>query len=231
MCQPGLREYLGLHLTIGLLACVGLLLVFGAIAHFAVGGNQPAFALDRCVGLALRDVREESPALRDAAIVATELGAVQWMACFSLAVALVLLWKRQRQLAAVWLICVVGGALLNSQVKDIFHQPRPWFADPWVREASTPSFPSGHSAGAMVGYGLLAYLLLRALKRPWARAAAVAGLALLILAVGFSRIFLGAHWLSDVLGGLTIGACWLAACVSALETIRRRPKKALPPRP
>jgi undecaprenyl-diphosphatase len=69
---------------------------------------------------------------------------------------------------------------------------------------------------------MLGYLLLRRLQRRWARIVAVTGLGLLILAVAFSRIYLGAHWFSDVLGGLAVGTAWLAITVTPLEIVRRR---------
>src|SRR5262249_56884002 len=86
-------------------------------------------------------------------------------------------------------------------------------------------FASGHWMGSIIGYGLLAYVLV--LLLPWrrAKAAVVVALAVLILGIGFSRIYLGAHWLTDVIGGFTLGACWLAVCVAILETFRRRPAR------
>jgi undecaprenyl-diphosphatase len=76
--------------------------------------------------------------------------------------------------------------------------------------------------GSITAYGLLAYLALRVLHRRWLRVGLVALLASLILAIGFSRVYLGAHYLSDVIGGFALGGAWLTACISGIEVARRR---------
>jgi undecaprenyl-diphosphatase len=73
---------------------------------------------------------------------------------------------------------------------------------------------------------MLAYLLLTLSPRRWLRYAAVTGLALLILTIGFSRMYLSAHWFTDVLGGFTLGAAWAAFWIAFLECGRRRSRRA-----
>jgi membrane-associated phospholipid phosphatase len=73
---------------------------------------------------------------------------------------------------------------------------------------------------------LSSYFLVLVLRRAWIRLLAVSGLTLLVLAIGFSRVYLGAHYLSDVLGGYAVGGLWLTACMTAVETVRRRPRKS-----
>ena len=124
-----------------------------------------------------------------------------------------------RLLAAVWLIAGAGAGLLNFAPKNFYDRPRPPFKDSWVYE-SNQSFPSGHSTGSLVIYGLLAYLLLLVLSGRRTRGAVVAGTVLLVLAIGFSRVYLGAHYFSDVVGGYCVGAAWLIVCISAVESVR-----------
>jgi undecaprenyl-diphosphatase len=128
---------------------------------------------------------------------------------------------------AIWLIAGAGAGLLNQALKYFYDRPRPPFKDLWVYE-SNQSFPSGHSLGSLVVFGLLAYLL--ALLLDWrGRAAVLGGTGLLILTIGFSRIYLGAHYFSDVLGGFCVGAAWLGVCISAIESVRLHPRHGRPP--
>lgn len=77
--------------------------------------------------------------------------------------------------------------------------------------------------GSLIAYGMLAYLLVRDAKRRRPRMAIVAGAVLLVLLIGLSRMYLGVHYLSDVLGGYAAGVVWLAACITGLEVARRMP--------
>lgn len=87
---------------------------------------------------------------------------------------------------------------------------------------SSYGFPSGHTMGATLLYGLFALLAARTLKTGSARVACFVAAGLLILMIGLSRIYLGAHFLSDVLGAIAAGIAWLAVCWTAAETWRRR---------
>jgi undecaprenyl-diphosphatase len=212
-------EYLGLHLTVGLLLCVALLGLFAIVARNVVLGTSLT-RLDTAIGLRLQEHRLEHPVLKRLFWVVTQLGDTVALTVLGVVVALYLLRRHQRLLALVWLAALLGGALLDQGLKVAFGRERPSFRDALIHE-TTKSFPSGHSFSSMVAYGFLAYLLFLTLPRRWALTAAV-GLAALIALIGFSRMYLGAHYFSDVLGGFAVGACWLAACVSGVETVRRR---------
>ncbi len=134
---------------------------------------------------------------------------------FTLAGSIALLWQHQRRNAVIlWLL--LGGVSLFVQVgKRTFDRSRP------LQVAYYPetgySFPSGHSAVAMTLYGLLAYLAIRRLRNPIWRVLVGLSAACLILAVGFSRIYLGVHFLSDVLGGYLLGIGWLIVGIILTE--------------
>lgn len=134
---------------------------------------------------------------------------------FTLVGSMALLWQHQRRNALIlWLL--LGGVSLFVQVgKRTFDRTRP------LQVAYYPetgySFPSGHSAVAMTLYGLLAYWAIRRLRNPAGRVLVGLSAVCLILAVGFSRIYLGVHFLSDVLGGYLLGIGWLSVGIILTE--------------
>jgi len=122
-------------------------------------------------------------------------------------VAVVLLVRRRWRLAAFVVVTIAGSSLVNSAVKATVNRDRPAVDQPFVNEPGA-SFPSGHSQAAMVGYGVLLLLLLPALSRGWRRAAFVLAV-VMVVGIGFSRVALAAHFVSDVLAGFALGAVWL----------------------
>jgi len=123
-----------------------------------------------------------------------------------------------------WLIYLAvtagGGALLNLELKRYFARARPIAAE-MLRRANGYSFPSGHAMGSAVAFGALAYLAFRAVRSWPAKAAAIAFLYTLVASVALSRVYLGVHWISDVLAGVTVGTVWVTTTTVAYETLRR----------
>jgi len=112
------------------------------------------------------------------------------------------------------------AGLIISLLKAIYHRPRP--TEPLL-PASGFSFPSGHAFSSVVIYGLLGYVVWRCFsKRRWQRAAIVIAVALLVLATGFARVYLGAHFISDVAGGWIGGLAVLSGGIALLEVLQRR---------
>jgi membrane-associated phospholipid phosphatase len=134
-----------------------------------------------------------------------------------------LLRRRLRRLAIFVVVTVLGSSLLNNAVKLVVHRARPHLNDP-VAVAAGKSFPSGHSQAAIVGYGVLLAVFLPIIPRRW-RPVAVTVAAALALLIGFSRIALGVHYLSDVIGAYLIGTVWLIGMISAFRTWRREEGK------
>jgi undecaprenyl-diphosphatase len=139
------------------------------------------------------------------------------------------LWRGGRKLVVfLGVTCLVGGAI-DTVVKLAVGRPRPDVDEP-ISTAIGNSFPSGHSMQALVCYGALLLVLLPLWERRGQRVAITATV-VLVLAIGFSRLTLGLHFVSDVLGGYVLGAAWLAASVAAFEIWRedrgRRPTKPL----
>ncbi|KKQ80280.1 MAG: Phosphoesterase PA-phosphatase related protein [Parcubacteria group bacterium GW2011_GWC2_38_7] len=131
--------------------------------------------------------------------------------------------KRWHYLSTLF-IAVGLGELFVALTKVIIARPRPPLVNALAPE-QTYSFPSGHSFVAIAFYGLLAYFIFISVKNCWVRALSVIGALTIIFSIGFSRIYLGAHWPSDVLSSYAVGTAWLAALITALEIKRRFPKK------
>lgn len=141
-----------------------------------------------------------------------------WLAVFAAVVAW-LLWRRLPRLALFVVVTVEGSSLLNLVVKQAVHRARPVLPDP-VAHANGLSFPSGHAQGALVGSAVLLLVFLPLLRGAW-RAIALVGAALLTLGIGFSRVALGVHYVSDVLAGYVLGAAWVIAMTAAFNALRR----------
>ncbi|UXH79829.1 phosphatase PAP2 family protein [Roseateles amylovorans] len=135
-----------------------------------------------------------------------------------ISVALLLLWGRRPWLALGWALAVAGNGLLNTTLKHVFERARPEHPTPWLTETGF-SFPSGHSSGAVVTFGMLAYLATRLLPARWHLPALVAA-AMVAFSVGASRIFLRVHFPSDVLAGFSSGLAWLTVCIVSIELVR-----------
>ncbi|XXX76842.1 phosphatase PAP2 family protein [Sorangium sp. So ce134] len=213
-------EYLVIHLGLGLALTLAAL-VFVAIAE-AVSGGAWIVQVDLALARALH---ASSSSAGVAALRAfTHLGSGWALTALALAVAAVLLSRRQRVLAVGWLIALAGGGLLNMALKALFARPRPLFDEP-IAVAAGWSFPSGHSMGTFVTFGMLSYLGLLFLRTLRARLSLVAFALSWTVAMGFSRMYLGVHYLSDVLAGFAAGSVWLAVCISGIEVARRRPAR------
>lgn len=132
-------------------------------------------------------------------------------------VAAVVLWRKGRRLAAsMTVIVLLGISSLSLMLKYAYDRPRPDIS-PLVTGVLA-SFPSGHTMTATALYGFLTYVIVRQESWP-VRVVAWIACASLVLGVGYSRVYLGVHWATDVMGGLLAGTAWLIACISAYEVL------------
>lgn len=143
---------------------------------------------------------------------------VSWWVIMAV-VTLYLLSRRLHRLAAFVVVTTLGSSVLNGLAKAAIDRARPHFDNPIVI-ASGKSFPSGHAQAALVGYGVLLAVFLPLVPRAARRWALAAGI-LMTLLIGFSRIALGVHYVSDVLGGYLAGAAWLLGMGEAFRAWRR----------
>lgn len=191
---------------------VACLLVFGLLAYQVVSGG-PLTRVDLRVTLEM--VGQRQPGLTRAMLLVSEVHETRKVLALTGLLGAWLLWRRYRRSAAVLLVVPIG-MLLNVGLKNIFQRIRPTLDEPLV-QLSTYSFPSGHGVASTVFYGALCALALAHWNRPAGRVAAVAGAASLVLLVCFSRVYLGAHYPSDVVAGVAVGLAGLAACLAWLR--------------
>ena len=150
----------------------------------------------------------------------TDFGSGEWIGIVVFALVLFLAWKRWWPSLVTFVVAVPGGMLLNEWVKILVHRQRPFVAGPFV-DWTGYSFASGHTIGATLLYGQILLLILPCLKaRHWRLLSVFSALSLIGL-VGFSRVALGAHFLTDVLAAILFGIIWLALCVVLSKPIRR----------
>lgn len=211
--------YLGLHVTIGVLWLIAASCVFASIAK-NVGAANAITLLD--VQLAEWLHTHATPWLTRCMLVFTYLHGTAAVLFYVLLIGLILVRNKEWHGLLMLLITVPGGMLLNVSMKHIFQRARPVFDQPLLT-LSTYSFPSGHTASATLLYGVLAaYLISRLKPLHWHIAIATVTLALMMVAlVGLSRMYLGVHYLSDVLAAAAEGIAWLALCLTAAISWRK----------
>jgi membrane-associated phospholipid phosphatase len=205
------------HWRFGVALVVCAALGFVAIAS-GVGAGGAFVRIDHAFLEAVRSSTSARAVQVFAAI--TLLGDGLWLAVLCIAGAVALRFCGERVLAIGLVVAIGGNGLLNAVLKRVFERVRP------PHEAGLPlahgwSFPSGHSSGALVAYGMLAYVLMRMLPGRW-HLPAVWLAAATAFSVGASRIFLEAHFASDVVGGFASGTAWLAVCIIVIERARGR---------
>lgn len=157
----------------------------------------------------------------------TDIGGTGVVAGLALTVAVVLAWRRPERRGDALLIAVVvaGVGALIVVSKPIVGRARPPLAQRLVEETNQ-SFPSGHATASVALLGVLLVVLLPLVSRRWARMLMIIGALLVVALIGFSRLYLGVHWATDVVGGWLTGATWLFGCLSVRTLWREHPAVA-----
>lgn len=145
----------------------------------------------------------------------TQLGSASVLLVLALGVLLLFLLRGWRREAKTLVICLFGAALLNQLLKVLFARARPELFR--LVEETGYSFPSGHSMVSFCVYGFLAYIFSRSVSSLRLRILAFAMAAVLVAAIGVSRIYLGVHYPTDVLAGFVAGGTWLGFCMAWLH--------------
>ena len=158
----------------------------------------------------------------------TEFGSAEWIGIVLSALVLFFAWKRWWPSLITVIIAVPGGMLLNEWLKMVVHRHRPFIDSPFA-DWSGYSFASGHTMGATLLYGQLLLFLLPSLKRRHLRVLCIFSAVSVVLLVGFTRIALGAHFLTDVLAAIVFGISWLMLCLVLGNSVRRRTVAAAVP--
>jgi undecaprenyl-diphosphatase len=191
-----------------------------------------AFALQRAAGtatdLAITDrvQRLDGPALTPLMVAISVPGYWPW-SWVGFGVAAIWLWLLGLRREVLFLSLTPGAGLLSGLTKMLVERPRP--AGDGIRimsELLDYSYPSGHVVGYVSLYGLLFFFVYVLFKRSPLRTAALAVLGSLVGLIGFSRIYVGHHWVSDVLGGYALGAAYLLILIEAYRLTTVKPRRA-----
>ena len=215
------KAYLGLHVTVSFLVCALAVWVFGALVD-SVLENDTIVRLDIAAAAWIHE-RVTPSGTRFFELV-TYLGSPLFIVLLVAAMAIWCWLRRDRILAIAAVAVSAGQALLAAVLKASIHRQRPAFGAHFLHGQSF-SFPSGHAFGSIVAYGMLATLILTFSKPPRSRRRLVQTVAAsIVLAIGVSRIYLGVHYPSDVIGGYMAGIAWLAICLTGIRFARARSK-------
>lgn len=208
-------ERFGLRLTVFGLAVVLVAIPFATLLFQVMGGGR----LTRLDGRVADDLNAwvtrhpvVEPALHGLSLLGRPPVLAVWVV-----VGVLCCWRAGRHRAAVFLaVTPLGGGIVSTFVKLAVDRPRPVVDHP-ITTAFGKSFPSGHAMSSTVAYGALVVAFLPVLA-PRVRRVAITAATLLVLAIGLSRLFLGVHFVTDVLGGFVLGAAWLAGSAAAFHT-------------
>lgn len=167
-----------------------------------------------------------TPALTQLMLTVSTLHNMLSMSVLTILLAIFLKWRHERDWLLGLILVVPGGIALNTLFKFVFARARPHFIDPLVTLTSY-SFPSGHVAGSTLFYGFVAALLISHTRSLARHIAAVIGALLMVTLVAASRMYLGAHFFSDVLAAFFESLAWLGLCLIGIHLSRGR--TAAPP--
>lgn len=218
--SPG--SYFGLQLTGAILVFMGAAWLFGGVTEDVLSGD-PLTVVDRRI--------EVWFAMHHERFVTAFMLAVSWFHAWPIGVAAAfflgyLIYSRCWRWVVIALCVVPGGLLLNTAMKLAVHRERPTLSG-LSAALKTYSFPSGHTIAATLIYGVIATYLASQIDR-WDRRVSI-GLAAIfvVVLVALSRMYLGVHYLSDVLAAMAEGVAWLALCHTAVTSLWHRRRGAL----
>jgi undecaprenyl-diphosphatase len=196
------------HLTIAFVFSVFCIIGFSFISLLI--SDHKIIKFDSTVIAAVQGL--ESPGLTEVMKFFTFIGSGPFVTFLCLCL-LFFLYKvlHHRQELILFIAAVAGTALLNGLLKHLFHRMRPHLHR--LIEVGGYSFPSGHAMSAFAVYTILAFLLWRHIQKQWARTFLVIFSVIMILAIGMSRIYLGVHYPSDIIGGYFASGFWLTAAI------------------
>jgi undecaprenyl-diphosphatase len=202
----------GIFLIAGAAIAVLATLGFSELAEHVLKGRTQAFDVAILQWLHAH----QSPMVTALMIEMTYLGTgtvVMTIVC----VAAMFLWHTEHKHSArLLLAATAGNIILNNALKLVYHRDRPSVFE-WQTTALSSSFPSGHAMSSTVVYGTVAYLCMRLQKHHWSRVLTFVAAVVLILLICLTRLYLGVHYPSDVIGGIIVGLAWAGFCMATLE--------------
>lgn len=213
---------LSFHLLVALVLCIMFGIAFGYIASAIV--NESIAHFDTAVIEFVQGL--EVPWLTSIMKVFTWIGSGYVVTAIALIGFIVLYFVlRYRHQAFLLLTVVTGSILLNKALKSYFKRERPEIHR--ILDANGFSFPSGHSMMAFALYAIIAYIAWRNVKTTMSRVALVLFTAFMIIMIGTSRIYLGVHYPSDIVGGFAVSALWMTFAISVYAYFQNKRKKTV----
>ncbi|MGB5637167.1 MAG: phosphatase PAP2 family protein [Waterburya sp.] len=200
---------------VGLLSCLLIIYVVAQISDKVL--EQDAFAFDKTILLWIHSF--SNPTLDQIMQAITRLNDPDLVSVVAGVTFILLIGKRCYPEAKIFFIDCTGGVVLSYGLKSVFSKTRPDLWQSAIEEVSF-SYPSGHALGSTVLYGFLAYLF--ATRFPQFSWLIYLLAVALIGAIGLSRLYLGVHWPTDIIGGYGIGFLWLTVCITMLNLQRMR---------
>lgn len=208
----------GLRLTLFVVALVLVTVPFAILLDQVVRAG-PLLGVDEGLAERVHDYVAAHAPVRRAARVVTTLGGPPVLYAVGAATVAYVLRKGRRRLAVYVAATGLLGGLLDWLVKELVARPRPEFDEP-IAHAVGKSFPSGHAMASTFVYGAVLLTFLPALRRRGLALPATLATVLLVVLIAATRLALGVHYLSDVLGGVTLGMAWLCASTAAFRIWR-----------
>ncbi len=202
----------GIFLLVGTILAVAATLGFAWLVEPVLDGDTQAMD----VAILKWIQRHQTPGLTRLLQEATYLGTGVVVLMIVGVTALFLWHTEHKHSARLLLFATAGSIVLNNALKLVFQRDRPSVFE-WQAHAMSSSFPSGHAMSATVVYGTVAYLAMRLQKHHWSRVLTGLAAIFIILLVCFTRLYLGVHYPTDVLGGIIVGLAWAAFCMATLE--------------
>ena len=218
------QSYVGLHLTISLVLAAAAIWASSALLD-AVLDNATLVRFDIALDAWVHSHVTPTGIIVSRAI--SDAGSPAMMTVIGIIGVIVLIARGRPTMLATWIAVFGGGWILERVLKIVVHRTRPAFTPTRASEFTT-SFPSGHAMMCVMGIGMLVYVVFvpRPVAKPW-RELLVGLAASIVLAVGISRVYLGAHYPSDVLGGYAFGIGWLATCIGLSGVALHRKGRSL----
>ncbi|MEU4447027.1 phosphatase PAP2 family protein [Actinosynnema sp. NPDC050801] len=213
-------EKFAVRSAVSLIAASTAGIAFAVVMMSVWSGWAPVRDLDQAITARLTGWAGDPGAVVAVLDAITRLGDTATLTGVTTLAAMWLLLRRRPWVAAHVVVTVIGGGLLGVVVKELVGRLRP-LVDVEVATASGWSFPSGHTVGATVTYGVLLLVFTSAQRARRARRVLTALVVVIVLAVGFTRVALGVHYATDVLGGWLLGLLWLALTTEVFRRWRR----------
>jgi membrane-associated phospholipid phosphatase len=195
-------------------------LIFGIVAYSVVT-DGPLLAWDVPFANSLHTTALISPGWVVGVMIAGYYVGSQLIAVIGVVLGIYFLRKRCWRELTMLAVGAGGSGLLFRLLSSIFDRPRPVFESEVWKIHVIPGFPSGHASAVVAGYGLLAYFLVPKISSSLGKATVIASALIIALYVGFSRIFVGHHFLTDLVAGYAMGIAWSGLAYTLIEMIFR----------